>query len=665
VFVFFPKSPYRLAQRVALAGLLFATVVVVPSTSAQPIDQDAIEAKQELLVPQQDVYPRSDTPVQIKVGQHTHNVRPLLKVQTAGGHEAVADRLLVGFTPFVSAAEMADIHSAAARAGAGRARPVLHIGAKTYLVDVSGAVSLETAARAYEFPGKVRFAGPDLVAHATEEPDDDLYDQQWGMDKIQAPTAWNRTHGATHRKIAILDSGINSVGLDAHVDLAGKVIVGKDFTDSPFGADDVLGHGTHVAGIAAAVTDNAEGVAGAGWDSRLINAKVLDDNDDSSASLIASGIRWAVDSGADVINISIGWSADCDPGIFDGGFHAMRDAINHAWSKNVLVVASAGNKGDSKERAPASCPNVLAVANTTQTDALADKSSRGTWVELAAPGTTIRSTAVEGAKKCGAAATDDPPYADCNGTSMAAPHVAGVAALVQASCFLDTNVQAVYDQLTSTADQIPGTGDNFKYGRLNAAKAVCFPTPGNPRIGTVTPSSIQVRWDDVTPGETRFDVEHRPNGGSTTISSVAANAESFTHTGVTPGVVYRYRVRACDSVDCSPWSIAITATAAFHQLTVQTTASQVTSTPGGIRCGLGEFDCKQFYAPGTVVTLHAPSHLNEQEGYMFELEKWEGDCSGLGCVVTMNGPKSVKAVYKKVDLPGQPCPEDLPNCQIP
>ena len=83
---------------------------------------------------------------------------------------------------------------------------------------------------------------------------------------------------------------------------------------------------------------------------------------------------------------------------------------------------------------------------------------------------------------------------------MAAPHVAGVAALVQASCFLDTNVQAVYDRLTSTADQIPGTGSSFKYGRLNAANAVCFPTPGNPRIGTVTPSSIQVRWDDLTPG---------------------------------------------------------------------------------------------------------------------------------------------------------------------
>ena len=84
--------------------------------------------------------------------QQTHSVRPLLKVQTPGGHEAVADRLIVGFTPFVSAAEMADIHSAAARAGAGRARPVLHVGGKTYLVDVSGAVSLETAAPRLHVP---------------------------------------------------------------------------------------------------------------------------------------------------------------------------------------------------------------------------------------------------------------------------------------------------------------------------------------------------------------------------------------------------------------------------------------------------------------------------------------------------------------------------------
>ena len=124
--------------------------------------------------------------------------------------------------------------------------------------------------------------------------------------------------------------------------------------------------------------------------------------------------------------------------------------------------------------------------------------------------------------------------------------------------------------------------------------------------------------------------------------------------------MYRYKVRACDSVGCSPWSIEITATAAFHQLTVQTTASKVTSTPGGITCGLGNFDCSQFYAPGTVVTLHAQSYTDAQAGVTYELDHWEGDCSGGGCVVTMNGPRSVKAVYRTVDdipgatLPGRP-----------
>jgi len=81
--------------------------------------------------------------------------------------------------------------------------------------------------------------------------------------------------------------------------------------------------------------------------------------------------------------------------------------------------------------------------------------------------------------------------------------------------------------------------------------------------------------------------------------------------------------------------------------------------------GQAEIDCSQFYAPGTVVALHAPPYLDEQAGIKYQLDKWEGDCSGLGCVVTMNGPRSVKAVYKIVDQPGQRCPENSPNCQVP
>ena len=138
-------------------------------------------------------------------------------------------------------------------------------------------------------------------------PNDSSYGSQWGIAKINAPQAWNATQSNAAIRIAILDTGID---LD-HEDLAAKIVLSKDFVIVPpgtsAGPNDINGHGTHVAGTAAAITNNSLGVAGVGYNVSIMNGKVVDDTNFAMLSWVADGIVWAVDNGADVINIS--WSA--------------------------------------------------------------------------------------------------------------------------------------------------------------------------------------------------------------------------------------------------------------------------------------------------------------------------------------------------------------------
>jgi thermitase len=612
----------------------------------------AVRAAPSLGAVQEDLYPR-EAAVQVQRGQQTLSVRPLKTVRTARGREAVADRLLVRFKSAVDTADLERARQRAAGLGAGVARLLKRIGPASYLVDVSGAGSLEAAAKAFATDSRVEFAGPDLIMRATETPNDTEFGQQWGMDRIQAPAAWNRTHGSTARRIAILDTGINELGADAHPDLAGKVVARSDFTNSPVGADDVFGHGTHVAGIAAAVTNNSRGVAGVGYSTRLLNAKVLDDTGTGSTSMLADGIYWATDNGAHVINMSLGGSEDCDPSwyedVFDTGVNEVQDAINHAWSRNVVLVASAGNSGGTGELWPAACTHVLSVANTNRNDVRSNSSTYGTWVDVAAPGTAIWSTAVAGGSACQGNFSGG--YANCSGTSMAAPHVSGLAALVQHSCAL-TSPQAVVDRITSTADAIAGTSTNWQYGRVNAVRAVCFPKPSNLRVGTVSSTSIQFLWDDNTPFESYFQIAHRVTGSSSwSYTTLPANTETWLRSGLTAGRSYDHQVRACDGNGCSGWSNMVTVTAGYTKLTASVSGSgKLTSTPVGINCGLGGSDCAEFYAPGTVVQVRATPLINPTKGIEWELDHWEGSCSGTAtytCTLTMSGARTARAVFRQ------------------
>jgi hypothetical protein len=209
----------------------------------------------------------------------------------------------------------------------------------------------------------------------------------------------------------------------------------------------------------------------------------------------------------------------------------------------------------------------------------------------------------------------------------------------------------VVAQITGTADQIAGTGTNWQFGRVNALKAVCFPAPLGLRLtGLPSPSTLQFSWTDTTPGESRFEVVYNP----TTVKQVAtltvpANTTSVTLVGLTPGVTYDTRVRACDAFGCSGFSNTVTATAGFKSLNVSVLgAGKVTGV--GITCGQTSTDCSELYAAGSVVHLRATPLINELKNIEWDFDHWEGACAGqtLNCTLTMSSSLTTKAVFVQV-----------------
>jgi len=202
--------------------------------------------------------------------------------------------------------------------------------------------------------------------------------------------------------VAILDTGIDQ----QHEDLVGKIIAINNLSDSPT-ASDILGHGTHVAGIIAATADNGIGIDGVAPDSRLLSVKAADDNGVVWPSTLAKGIVWAVDSGAKVINMSL---------FLPTGSPALEEAVEYAWSNGAVLIAAAGNGIKSIPTYPAYYPKVIAVAAVDADGSLWAKSNWGDWVDAYAPGVEIYSTLPSN------------DYGYKSGTSMAAAYVSATAA---------------------------------------------------------------------------------------------------------------------------------------------------------------------------------------------------------------------------------------------
>ncbi len=473
------------------------------------------------------VAPLSDQTVEVRRGAQTRRVSPIRTVKTADGREAVAGQLVVGFHEGVTEAEKEDAHRQAAGRGVAAARAVGRVGSRTQVVDVAGARSLEDATRAYRADSRVRYAEPNYIKRALEVPNDPSLDQQWGMYRIDAPAAWGVTHSSASVRIAILDSGIYEEGsstwlpnptptaapggspVPGHPDINGKVVARQNFSPAA-DLDDWYGHGTHVAGIAAAKTNNGVGVAGLGYSAALMNVKVLDDTGSGSDADVANGITWAADNGAQVINMSLG-----GPGPVS---QVLQDAIDYAWSRGVVMVAAAGNSGTNTPESPAMANHVIAVASIDPNDGRSSFSNWGSWVHVAAPGSNIYSTYNHGTDSRGVMLD----YAWLSGTSMATPHVAGLAALLWATSW-GTTAQAVVDRITGTADAVAGTGTLWQFGRINAGRALgaAASTPTATPTATATSTPTPTSTPTATPTATATSTPTATPTGTATPTATA------------------------------------------------------------------------------------------------------------------------------------------------
>lgn len=299
-----------------------------------------------------------------------------------------------------------------------------------------------------------------VLAPQADASGDQYADALWGIRKVRAEAAWNAGtgHGVT---IAVVDSGVDPM----HEDLHANIVPGYDFVDNDADPSDAAGHGTHVAGIAAAVANNGVGVAGVAPNAKIMPVRVLDEEGSGSLSRIEQGVRWAVDHGADVVNLSL--SSDFITEFLTGG--TLTDAVNYAWSRGVVAVISAGNEGlfrSELQRAKA-----IVVTATTPDDR---KASYATGVGFAPWGMAAPGGTSDGGERNMIFSTwwsgDGKKYAYAMGTSMATPHVAGAAALLRS---MGLTPQQTVNRLLNTAKDLGGRGNDSTYGhgRLDVARA--------------------------------------------------------------------------------------------------------------------------------------------------------------------------------------------------
>ncbi len=314
---------------------------------------------------------------------------------------------------------------------------------------------------------------------------DPLRPAQWALDRVPFEASWSMSDGAGV-VVAVVDSGVQA----DHEDLRGAVLPGWDATTGRAGATtDPAGHGTHVAGIVAAVAGNGRGVAGSAPGARILPVRVLRADGSGTVSDVAKGIVWAVDHGADVINLSVGGTS---------GAAVYRPVLQYARDHGVVVVAAAGNEG-LKENAtfyPAADPDVLAVTSVTAAGQHAPSANVGSYIDLAAPGRGIVGPCPMTANQC-ARSLDPllpPGYAALSGTSMAAPFVTAAAALVVAA-HPELGPAQVQGLLQGSAEDLgpPGWDDEYGAGMVDPRAAlmraapvpIATPGPAGPAPGPV------------------------------------------------------------------------------------------------------------------------------------------------------------------------------------
>lgn len=296
----------------------------------------------------------------------------------------------------------------------------------------------------------------------TTTPNDPSYSLQWGIAQVDLPEAWDLVRGSATVTVGIVDTGIDGL----HEDLTGRVVDGYNFvsnaaisTNSP---SDDNSHGTNIAGVIGALTNNGKGIAGTDWNANLMPLKVADQAGNADATAVTNAILYAADHGVDVLNLSLGSSIDNA---------AVREAVAYAASTGVTMIAAAGNESGQPILYPAAYSGVIAVGSIDASDVRSSFSNSGPELDVMAPGEGIVSTTFKATTP-----TNHSQYETVSGTSVAAPYVSGIAALLldYHPGLTPTDIESI---LRSTADKPAGmqgeTNTNtYGYGRVNALKAL-------------------------------------------------------------------------------------------------------------------------------------------------------------------------------------------------
>jgi type VII secretion-associated serine protease mycosin len=378
-----------------------------------------------------------------------------------------------------------------------------------------------------------------LQATAPTTGADPMRAQQWDFAKINAQKAWQKSTGA-NVVVAVIDTGVDAT----HPDLKGQVLAEYDVINSTTNAtsSDENGHGTHVAGTIAADAGNEIGISGIAPHAKILPIRVLDKDGSGYMSDAATGIIYAADHGATVINMSLGSPEKVT---------AVTNAIAYARGKGVTVIAAAGNdrQAGSPTSYPAADPGVIAVSATDENDRIADYSNAGAYVDVAAPGSDILST-TKGT------------YQSWNGTSMASPHVAAIAALLESSHRALTPDQIEKAIENSAVDLgAKGKDNDFGYGRVDAAAALAA-TPVPPASKTAGASPSASKATSATP---------RPSVSTTTSRSPSKTASPSPSKTASPGPSVSKTTGAVPSP-----SVTRTGTKTKPVVTVSTTGQTIT-----------------------------------------------------------------------------------------
>lgn len=371
----------------------------------------------------------------------------------------VRGRILVRFRDGTLPAHARQIIAAL---GARDADEIPNIG--VHILDLPYQASEHAFVNSFQARTEVEFAELDrIVAPADVIPNDPWYaNWEWHLKKIESPVAWSMTTGSANVVIAILDTGVEGT----HEDLASKMAIGWNAYNDNSNSADVGGHGTAVAGTAAAASNNGLGVASVCWACKIMPIRVSDTSGYATYSAIANGLIWAGDRGARVANISYIVSESS----------TVTSAAKYFQGKGGVVTSSAGNYGTFSKALDN--PYILTVSATDRYDALYTWSNRGNNIDVAAPGDSY-STKLGGG------------YVSVGGTSYSAPTVAGVAALVISANPALSGPQ-VQDILKQSADDLGTAGwdTNYGHGRVNAARAVNLALGGHGGASDTTPPTV-------------------------------------------------------------------------------------------------------------------------------------------------------------------------------